>query len=287
MRWPTITPAKGILLNRKKSDEQVRLLVSAPTQLVESEDLELKSDFDGSDRQWFEIVRTITAMANTKGGRLILQKSQCDPALLDSARLTDRVNKALRPRLASITSRVTEAGVWEITVQPSRQKPHVFVTELNYLDGGKNRSAFYPGQVYARHSSKTEPATEEDFARMIQESVANWLEKLAKGIHELSFQITADPESLPVRFAHEPAALSVTIRDPNTDFPYTTKSLGVCIGKSQNWTARAVRKLGLINNPSYSIMIDLGSYKVAKYNDAAVQTLRQRLRDEPNFDPYH
>ena len=257
-----------------------------PTQ--EGEDLELKSDFDGGERQWFELVRTIAAMANTKGGRLILQKAQCEIALLDSARITDRVNKALRPRLSGITSRVTDGGVWEISIQPSRQKPHVFTAELNYVDPhGKNRSAFYPGQVYARHSSKTEPATEEDFARMIQETVATWLEKLAQGIQSLSFEMTSEANSLPVRIAHEPGGLAVSITDPNKDFPYTVTELGKRIGRSQNWTAKAIGKLAIRDDPLYCMTIKFGKNELRKYNEAAAAKLLQIVSEKPDFDLYH
>ncbi len=59
------------------------------------------------------------------------------------------------------------------------------------------------------------------------------------------------------------------------------------IGKSQNWTAKAVAVMGLKGDSKYhqQIRASTTSY-VQRYSDAALQKLRSHLVDHPTFDPY-
>jgi hypothetical protein len=50
------------------------------------------------------------------------------------------------------------------------ETPLIFVVEASYTDGdNRTRTAFSPGQLLARHGSKTEPAGGEDLRRMMRD----------------------------------------------------------------------------------------------------------------------
>ena len=256
----------------------------------EEEGYEEKSQFAGSQREKLELVKTIVAFANTKGGRLILRKVTCNLEELDSARLDDLVNKYTTPRVHNIISRKLRKGNWELDVAESTDKPHVFTTETSYKDArGKDKSVFYPGQIYVRHSSKTEPATADDLRGMIQEIVGDWLTKIGREIQNFSIGFSKGDNSLPVRLSSDAGALTIKVSDPNVDYPYTAKTLGTKLDKNQNWVAFAAQKLGLKGNPAYCCEIQGadGHIVVRRYNEEAFGRLKQKIEENPDFDPYH
>lgn len=76
--------------------------------------------------------------------------------------------------------------------------------------------------------------------------------------------------------------------DIEADYPLLTKELGDNIGKNQNWTAKAVNVLGLKGDPKYHQVVRAGQTSVIhRYSSAAETALRNKLKAEPNFDPYH
>jgi hypothetical protein len=229
-------------------------------------------------------------MANTEGGEVSIKTLQTDKETLDSARLDDLVNKYVAPRVQGITSAQGDSGDWHIAVPQSKERPHIFVEEARYRDrDGKVRSAFYPGQIYVRHSSKTEPATDDDLRNIILDHVGRWLKKVGEAVTDFSLEIGEGTTGLPVRISESAAALTIAFKDPNRDYPYTTKTLGAKIGKGQNWVAQAASVLRLKEDPRYSLAI-LGAgdnVVVRRYNDRALEKLRDTLADNPGFDPWH
>jgi hypothetical protein len=102
----------------------------------------------------------MVAMANCRGGRIVLSDVICSSKLLDSSHLDNLVNAQVSPRINGITWRQLPDGDWEIEADRSPDRPHVFVVDRRYKDDeGKDKYAFHRGQVYVRHSSKSEPAT--------------------------------------------------------------------------------------------------------------------------------
>jgi len=85
------------------------------------------------------------------------------------------------------------------------------------------------------------------------------------------------------------AALPVIIKrtELEADYPYLTRELGQLIGRSQNWTAKAVAVLKLKGDPKYHqrVRASTTSY-VQRYSDAALQKLRSHLVTHPAFNPY-
>lgn len=256
---------------------------------LESTDYEEKSRFAGSAREKLELVKTLVAFANEGGGDVRIKRLKMSPDLLDSARLDDLVNRYVSARVGGITSGEQGDGSWVISVPESDVKPHVFVREGSYEDeGGKKRTAFYPGQIYVRHSSKTEPATDDDLKSMMQEYGATLLRQVAGAIGDLSIRMKGGDGSLPVLLSDSDQALTITVEDPNRSYPYTAKTLGREIGKHSSWVGRAASLLGLKEDARYCLPIQGAGKRVVvyRYNERALEELRVRAKD-PEFDPYH
>ncbi len=229
-------------------------------------------------------------MANSEGGEIGILSFDGNPDKLDSARLDDSVNRYAAPRVEGIVSIQEAEGRWRITVPRSGAGPHMFVKETSYEDAdGKVYSAFYPGQIYARHSSKTEPATEDDLRTIVDGHVGRWLSHVATAIQDFSLELAEGGAGLPARLSETGAGLSIAVRDPNRDYPYTARTLGQKLERSQNWVAKALGVLQLRGNPAYSMAIRgaSGQIVVRKYNELTLDALWQKLSDDPSFDPYH
>ncbi len=255
---------------------------------AESVDFEKKSQYQGLQKEKLELVKNIVAMANTNGGEIIIKKLVGISAdSMDSARLDDLVNKHIQPRIENIESSINDKGEVRIRVEASSRKPHIFIHETSYKDSkGRLRSAFHPGQIYVRHSSKTEPATADDLNFMMRSAVSSWLGKLASSVKEFSLEIGGG--GLPVYPSNEPSALQISIKDVNEDYPYTAKILGKEIGKNQNWVAKAAQKLGLKDERLYCCPIRgaTGEIVLYKYSKEALMRLMKEIEDNPEFNPY-
>lgn len=76
--------------------------------------------------------------------------------------------------------------------------------------------------------------------------------------------------------------------DIEVDYPLLTRELGVKVGKSQNWAARAVTVLNLKGDPKFHQPVRAGQKTlIHRYSAAAEAVLREKLVAEPRFDPYH
>jgi hypothetical protein len=253
---------------------------------LEGTDYEEKSVFDWLVKDKLEVVKNVVALANTDGGGIVLKSIRCDASYLDSARLDDLVNKYIEPKFHGIRSEVSEAGACRILVERSTTRPHVFVDAASYTDGkGRQRTVFYPGQVFVRHSSKTDPARGEDVERMMREATGEVVRQLGAAIQGFSGDLTQS--GIPVTLGAE-GLFQVSVKNPNDVFPYTAKTLGEKLGTNQSWVARAVRKLGIITKPEFCWAVTGASaaFTMYKYNEAAYETLRHRLDDDPDFNPF-
>lgn len=117
--------------------------------MSESWDYEEKSEFAGEDNDFLDIAKTIIAFANGVGGVIVRKGVTCRPALLDSARLDDFVNRWTAPRIRNIVSKREADDCFVVEVPPSEDGPHVISHSASYkLPSGKQRPAFHPGQIY-------------------------------------------------------------------------------------------------------------------------------------------
>jgi hypothetical protein len=146
----------------------------------EADDLEIKGQYSKHLRDKGGLVKTIVAMANTRGGRIQVHSAD-DSAMqdLDGANLESIVAKHVAPPITGIVSARMEGGTIEIRIPDSTRKPHVIERQLTYKDDeGSDRCAFYQGQVWVRHSAKNDPARSEDLERMLRDRVAVFLGEL-------------------------------------------------------------------------------------------------------------
>jgi hypothetical protein len=113
---------------------------------------------------------------------------------------------------------------------------------------GRSKTPFYPGQVFVRHSSKTDPTGGDDVERMLREATGEVVRQLGAAIQGFSAEINV--AGIPVTLGAE-GLFQVSMKNPNDVFPYTAKTLGEKLGKNRSWVAKAVRKLGIITKPEF------------------------------------
>lgn len=86
------------------------------------------------------------------------------------------------------------------------------------------------------------------------------------------------------------ASLPVLVKktDIEADYPLLTRELGAKIGKTQNWTAKAVMVLGIKGDPKFHQAVRASAKSlIHRYSTAAERALQDKLAAEPTFDPYH
>ena len=85
------------------------------------------------------------------------------------------------------------------------------------------------------------------------------------------------------------ATLPVVVRktDLEADYPFLTGELAGKIGRSQNWTAKALAVLNLKGDSKYHQPVRTStSSHVQRYSAAALQELQSHIAANPNFNPY-
>lgn len=255
--------------------------------MSESDSFEEKSQFDWTPKQSLDLLKDLVAFANTNGGIIRLNQVMCDHDRLDSAKIDDFIHTKAAPRIDGITSRCIDEATWEISVPPSASAPHVLTGDLGFLKNGDTKCIGWRGDVYVRHSSKTELATAEDFQKMFQKRLGFWLSKIGQGIQSFSVGMDSGQFALPVKLSADEVALKIGVTNPNREYPYTTASLAKMVRRSQNWVAYATKKLSIKDNPLMALEIkgSRGSTLVWKYNEQALKALREKLREDPSFNP--
>lgn len=282
-----------------------------------SEDREIRAGFTKSQQDRGMLLRTIAAMANTRGGRIVLHSADGAAAGLDAEGVEALVNEYVAPRIEGLSATVTGDGTVEIVVPDSEAKPHVFVTGLDYQIKGRTRGAFFPGQIWVRHGSRSEPADAHDVERIIRERTSRFLGDLSATITNPAFPLHMDPDAIAparagegeldvteaaaaempifvdphadvaIRVTTDPDAAPVNI-DINRSYPFTTTALGESLGRSTNWAAAAVRALRLKGDLHYHYPVRNadGRVIVNKYSEAALERLRDQVERDPEWNPW-
>lgn len=257
--------------------------------MKESERIENKAVYSANDKQRLELVKTVVAMANTKGGKIYYDKVECDSRWLDSSAVDDMVNRYVEPRVTGISSETFLDGSFVVEVQDSADKPHVFTHEVSFQDKRKTKSAFHPGQIWVRHSSKTEPATADDVRQLVHHAAGRLFERLSKHVRQPGFVMRLDlAEATSVRISNEKDAMPV-VPDLEHGFPFTTKTLGQRLDQQTGWVAKAAEVLGLKHDRRYSLPVPGSGDYVAqwRYSEAAKTRIEKELGDNPDWNPYH
>lgn len=258
---------------------------------MESESYEKKSLYRGGDKQRLELVKTIVAMANTKGGEIVLELVEGDARHLDSAALDSTVNRYLEPRVSGIQSEeMPLLGGMRIIVKESPEKPHVFVSSANYTDEtGRQKVAFYQGQVWVRHSSGNAEARGDDLRRMVHEAASQFLARVSKRMAEPSFLVAVEgAAATPVRISNKNGAVPV-VPDLDGHYPDTATTLGRKLGRNQQWVAKAAEVLGIKDDVEFSFVVKDPKGRVVhrRYSDAAFRRMRAELERNSDWDPWH
>lgn len=249
---------------------------------MESETFERKSRLKWSrEGQQFDILKTIIAFANTLGGSILIENFEGDERMLDSARLDDFVNKYVDPPIRNIRTEKDKYGRWIIYVAKSTFAPHVISNVGNY-NRGRQTPAFHLGQVYVRHSSKTEPATGSDLHWLIKESVSSWLSELGRAVGSITLDSAKD-SGMPIRIVEGGPSLAVSIGQSH---PYSAGQIGKAVGRTASWIGKLMRREGWQNDPA--LCMELGGFKWPhyRYSQAAFDKVLQLLSEQPNYNPY-
>lgn len=148
----------------------------------ETASIEFKSEFDGSQVAWLEIIKDIVGIANSGGGFILFgfdsqsELSGKDISVLsatDPAVLTDKIHKHTSINFSNfkiIPSKHQNIDVCVLEIGFS-DYPIIFNTAGNYQVNGKTVSAFQVGAVYFRHGAKTEPADNQDLRQFIDRKI--------------------------------------------------------------------------------------------------------------------
>lgn len=264
--------------------------------LSEREDKETKSEFNGTEKEWLKLIKTITAMANTHGGVIIFEKMNIGFSEVDSAELDDKINSFILPRIHNIVVEKYKKDGIRVKIPNSSLKPHIFKKDGIFTEEGKSKSEFYIGQIWVRHSSKNEIITPDDFHRFVKENLNEFLERInviaaQYPIKELEISETGMPIKVkPIKDATEgtPAVVLKERIDPNLEYPYQTKDLGKLLNRNQNYIAKLLQVLGLKDDPEFSFIIknSSGNIIIRKYNNKCFEKIKRFLIEKPHFNPW-
>ena len=262
---------------------------------MESESREEKSRFDGTPREWLRLVKTITSMANTGGGVLLLGTVGCDVTQLDSARVDGRVHSFVAPRIEGLSVDLdmddTEKSFSvAIHIPDSPSKPHLIRKEGQYQDSeGRHHFEFHSGQVWVRHAASNAPATQDDIDRIFRSRAASLLAQLGTIVLDTPSALLEEASSSGLRFSVSDGHDAVSV---NFLFRYTTTELAAALDRKPHWIARAANRLGWRWGPDYdrrymqAVPGVTGSVIQWRYSEAARRELERTLSQSPDFNPY-
>jgi hypothetical protein len=226
----------------------------------ESKSVDFKRSFDqDSAGDWCELLKDLVAMANSGGGVVLIgvdNDGSCpgDSAVnkvlaVDPAVITDKVAKYTGVQFDDFTISQAERdgqSIAAITVGAAL-KPLVFERPGTYaVADGKQKSAFGVGTLYVRHGAKSEPATSEDLARIIERQIQqvrkDWMAGVRKVVNAPigsavsvlppEVRQSDSPDASPIRITQDPAAPEYRLVDPDITHPWRQKELLAEVNKS-------------------------------------------------------
>jgi hypothetical protein len=226
----------------------------------ETRSVDFKRSFDpDSAADWCEFVKDLVAMANSGGGTVLIGvdndgSGSGDPSItraasLDPAIITDKVAKYTGVQFDGFAVEQADRNgqsVAVITVGPAFT-PLVFGKPGTYaIADGKQKTAFSVGTLYVRHGAKSEPATSEDVARIIEKQIQKVRKEWMAGVRKVvnapagsavsvlapDVRQSDSPEATPIRITRDPAAPEYRLVDPDVTHPWRQKELMTEINKS-------------------------------------------------------
>ncbi len=215
-------------LDNPLSPEIFRKLINFKEEVAE---LDYKKSFDPNlKRDWLRLAKHIIAMANTRGGYIILGVSNdyipvgMDRNILksiDIANIYNKVNSYIEPDIDDIrfnVFRYKAKHFGSIFVPKSFYKTHVVKKTGNYQDErGRTTCELTKSHIYVRHGAKSEPINPSDLSRILNERIQQHKSFWMQGIRKISTakipaEVIVSPkekEAMSVRVTTDPKAPAV------------------------------------------------------------------------------
>jgi hypothetical protein len=270
---------------------QVNILERALTARRASRRIEFQERFDvASPRDWDELVKDISAMANSGGGVILFSGD----APLDSAIIADQLHRYTDSHFAN----------FEIQVATKEGKPVVAliigesISPIVFTSPG---TSFAKGSVYFRHGAKSEPATTEDLAAAIDRRMTmvrkTWLSAVRHVVQPATIaappQLPPEirdsdaPDAVPVRVVDDPRAPAYRVIDYDRTHPFRQKEVLVALRERisglriNQFDLLAVRKAhGIDSKPEFVHKPAFGSNQ---YSERFLDWLQRRIESDPYF----
>lgn len=142
----------------------------------QNSDLKIKVDFNNAAEK-LEFVKNIVALANSGGGELVIGKNEkLSPGItskevseLDSARTDDLVRQFIKPAQISVGHDIRKLrnGKFILTIKVSAAEFPIVFSKQGF-DEITKKPIFRKGDIWTRHSTKTEPIEYEDIRKWIE-----------------------------------------------------------------------------------------------------------------------
>ena len=290
-------------------------VVEAINATGESATVDFKGRFDpASTRDWCETVKDIVALANSGGGCLVFgvrddgAHSAWKPHAvleLDPAAVADKIHQYTGRHFASfeIVSATRHNAAIAVLVVDEVRVPLVFTKPGTYAsEKGRQRSAFAQGTVYFRHGAKSEPATSEDLAAVVDRCVTEERDHLLANVRKV-FQapsghgvvLSADPKAVDpagtaaIRLTTDPNAPLYRPVSPDHAYPFRQKEAIAEFNKRVTDDQRinthdilCVRKAHGINE-STPEFVEFRKYGSPQYSVQFVDWLIEQADADPEF----
>lgn len=174
----------------------IDIIRKAQTAKKESKYVDFKTSFDGSNRAWLKMLKSIVAMANTDGGVLVfgvndngtLSGFDVEMVLqIDPATITDKIYSHTNVQFDDFDILETERDGAKVAllIVNTASTPLVFKTPGVYAnEAGKSITVFQAGTLFYRHGAKSEPANTDDVRTVIDKRVEavrqEWFKEVRK-----------------------------------------------------------------------------------------------------------
>ena len=167
----------------------------------ELSELDFKESFNPESKlDWAKLSKHIIAMANTRGGYIVLGVNDNYRPVgmpkeilnsIDTATLHSKVNRFIEPEIEEIRYRVVKhknKSFGIIFVPKSSDRTHVIKRNYDCQGEEKNKvtHVLSKGHILVRHGAKSEPLNANDLRRIINERLKEYRDFLTAGIRKIS-----------------------------------------------------------------------------------------------------
>lgn len=283
----------------------------------ESKRIDFKARFDTQAAgEWCEMIKDIVAIANSGGGAILFGTDNKGKATgedvsgvlaLDPAVVTDKIHSYTETQFGDFEIIEGHKGKKSVAalIVGATNIPIVFTKAGTYsVEGGRQKTAFAKGTVYFRHGAKSEPASRDDIAEVIERRLAEVRKQWIGGVRKVIESPTGsrvsvlppeihpsdDPNAVPIRIVDDADASAQAFRllDIDKTHPYRQKELIDEVKKRlpkdarfNSFDVQVLRKVHpVLETPAYSHQPRFGSRQFSK---RAVEWIASHHKDDPTF----